>query len=189
MSTLYTKPLAGCATPQDAIDELCGVFRDYSSFADCCEVVTPEQMPETYRQLLVHNRHMTLVLQEHHGKPINLYVMDAVRDGDFYTRKIFLAKGLNAPAIELGVVRLDLRCIEGLPRQEILQQRTPLGAVLVKHNVFRRIEPRWYLKFPAGSPMLAWMGYPNDGPFYSRIGTIWCNDEPAIELLEIATLW
>ena len=108
---------------------------------------------------------------------------------DFYSRKIFLTRGNRSESVELGVVRMDLRCVEQLARQEILQGRQPLGAILVRHKLLLRIEPRWYLKFPAGSPVLSWMGYPRQGPFFGRIGTIYCNDEPAIELLEIVTLW
>ena len=35
--------------------------------------------------------------------------------------------------------------------------------------------------------MLSLFGETSDQPMFGRIGTIYCNDEPAIELLEIVT--
>lgn len=189
MSLLNLKPLADCQTPQEALDELCAPLRGYRAGLLVCEPVLAEEMPEEYRRLLVHERHMTLALKDHCRSKLDLYVMDVHRDGDSYRRKIFLTPAGSSQSLELGVVRLDLGYLPAGPKHEILDQHTPLGAVLVKHNVLRRIEPRWYLKFPAGSPVLEWFGYPHDGPFFGRLGTIWCNDEPAVEVLEIVTLW
>ena len=189
MSLLNVKPLADCRTPQEALDELCTPLCGYRSGMGSCELVRPEEMPGPYRQLLVHERHMTLALKEHCASKLDLYVMDVHREAESYRRKIFLTPAGSSQAIELGVVRLDLRYLPDAPRTEILGQKMPLGAVLMKHQVLRRIQPRWYLRFPAGSPMLKWFGYPGEGPFFGRIGTIWCNDEPAVEVMEIVTLW
>jgi len=197
MSTVRTtplgKPLAQCATPLEALDELCSPLKDYAPVAPlgaaAAVEVSAEEMPADYRRLLAHERHMTLVLQEYHGTTVDLYVMDRRHEGDFYTRKIFLTKAHQARDVELGVVRLDFRQMADIVRREIVTGQTPLGAILVRHDVHRRIESRWYLRFPAGSPILAWFGREGAGPFYGRIGTIYCDHEPAIELLEIATLY
>lgn len=189
MNMLQSKSLAQCATPGEALDELCCGFNGYTGCSGQYEMVTPDQMPQDYRALLVHQRHMTLVLQGYHSAKPNLFVMERRRDGDFYSRKIFLTAGNTAPAIELGVVRMNLGYMQELVKREVLAGQTPLGAILVQHNVLRRIEPRWYLRFPAGSAILQWFGYRKDGPFFGRIGTIYCDGEPAIELLEIVTLW
>jgi hypothetical protein len=71
-------------------------------------------------------------------------------------------------------------------REEILRKQSPLGAVLIKHDVLRRIKPRWFLRFPPNGPVLGLFGDVKSAePAYGRIGTIYCNEEPAIELLEI----
>jgi hypothetical protein len=61
-----------------------------------------------------------------------------------------------------------------------------LGAVLIKHNVLRRVKPRWFMSFPKDGPVMALFG-PSEhvGPAYGRIGTIYCDGEPAIEVMEI----
>src|SRR6266550_492182 len=53
--------------------------------------------------------------------------------------------------------------------------------------VLRKVQPRWYLKFPANAPLLAAAGAVFPHTTYGRIGTIFCNHEPAIEVLEIVS--
>jgi len=69
--------------------------------------------------------------------------------------------------------------------EEIRQKRTPLGAILIAHNVHRRIKPRYFLRVPEGSAVLQVFGAQAAGPVYGRLGTIYCDNEPCIELLEI----
>jgi hypothetical protein len=73
-------------------------------------------------------------------------------------------------------------------RDEILRKQMPLGAILIKHDVLRRIKPRWFIRCPATGPLMRLFGRPSTPEdAYGRIGTIYCNDEPAIELIEIVT--
>ena len=85
------------------------------------------------------------------------------------------------------VVRLDLRYMSTKVKTAILNEDIPLGAILTNHNVLRRIEPRWFLRFDESSPVLSWFACQTEGPLYGRLGTIYCNHEPAIEVLEIVT--
>jgi hypothetical protein len=189
MSLVQNRPLAQCDTPAAAIEELCAGFDGFASGEPAFEQVAAADVPSPYSRLLVHNQHMTSVLGDYHGTPVDLYVLGVRQDGDYYTRKIFLTPRGSAQATELGVARVNLRCLRESTRNEIIEARRPLGAVLASHERFRRIEPRWFLRFPRGSPVLRWFGFPDDGPFYGRIGTIYCTGEVAIELLEIVTVW
>lgn len=187
MQIIKTKPLADWTCAKDALREMCSGFRGADGLRMDFEVVDPEQMPEAQRRLLVHTQHMTHALHAHHRKPVDLYVMEHLRDGDLYSRKIFLTRANSAHTVELGVVRLDLRYLDPGPRDEILRERTPLGAVLTQHNVLRRIEPRWYIRLGDGSDLLRWFGSRETGEHFGRLGTIYCNGEPAVEVLEIVT--
>jgi hypothetical protein len=154
-----------------------------------CLVVQPDQIPFPQDQLLVHHEHMTVVLEKHHGAPVEVSVLAEHLDGDFYTRKISLApRGSPGKVVELGIVQMDFRYMAPEVRDEILAKQLPLGAVLIKHDVLRRIKPRWFLRFPPDGPVMGLFGpqpQPAPEPVYGRIGTIYCNEEPAIELLEI----
>lgn len=174
---------------ESALHDLCRPFLPADgSFNPACEVVSPDQMPYPADQLLVHHDHMTEVLQKHHGSPVDVRVMREVWDGDLYTRQIVLTPhGEPNKDVEWGIVRLDFRFLSQPVKDEILAKKLPLGAVLIKHNVLRRVKPRWFIEFPEDGPTLKLFGtLPHPGPVYGRIGTIYCNGEPAIEVLEIA---
>jgi hypothetical protein len=52
--------------------------------------------------------------------------------------------------------------------------------------VHRRVKPRFFLRFGAYSPIIRlFRDAGNPSPVYGRLGLIYCNNEPAIELLEI----
>jgi hypothetical protein len=89
--------------------------------------------------------------------------------------------------VEVGVVRLNFRFMSREVRDEILKRETPLGAILIRHKVLRKVQPRWYMKFPANAPLLAAAGAIFPHTTYGRLGTIHCNGEPAIEVLEIVS--
>lgn len=171
----------------EALRDLCRPLRGGDSVQPKCTVVQPNEIPHPSDALLVHHEHMTDVLEKRYGGQIELHVLDEHLDGDIYTRKINLTSGGGGPVVEWGIVRLDLRFMPGVVRDEILAKQNPLGAILIRHDVHRRVKPKWFLRFPGGGPLLRFFGDPSDAPMYGRIGTIYCNEEPAIDLLEIVT--
>jgi hypothetical protein len=87
--------------------------------------------------------------------------------------------------VEWGIARLHLRYLSQQVQDEVLARRSPLGSILIRHNVHRRVKPRYFARFPARSHVIELFGEQNLQPLYGRIGMIYCDDEPAIELLEI----
>ena len=155
-----------------------------------CAVVQPEEIPHPDDQLLVHHEHMTVALERFHGSPVDVHVQDEHLDtaGELYTRRIVLTpQSSPRKPVEWGIVRLDFRYMDDAVRDEILRKQLPLGAILIKHDVHRRIKPRFFVRFPPGGPVLKLFGADESRPVYGRLGTIYCDDEPAIELLEIVT--
>ena len=178
-------------TAHAALLDLCAPFAGTGSgFDPECAVVQPEEIPHPDDELLVHHEHMTVALQRYHGSPVEVQVREEhlSEDGDFYTRMITLTPA-DAPdkVVEWGIVRLDFRYMDAAVRDEILRKEMPLGAILIKHDVHRRIKPRFFLRFPPGGPVLRLFGAAEQRPVYGRLGTIYCDGEPAIELLEIVT--
>jgi len=188
MSIVRSRPLAECLTPQQALSELFSGF-DGADFLkmDFLEV-SPAEMPSTPRQLLVHQKHMTRTLNAHYAVPVDVHVMERHRDNDLYSRKIFLTARESKVVVEYGLVRLNFSYMPPNVRETILQEHAPLGSILINNNILRRIQPRWYLKFPSASTILKWFNHiGNNEDLYGRLGTIYCNGEPAIELVEIVT--
>ena len=168
--------------------ELCRSLKGGADVRPQAVVVQPNEIPRPADALLVHHDHMTEVLRRHFGRPVELHVLDERLDADTYTRKVRLTPaGDDRRVLEWGIARLNLRFMSDAVREEILAKRAPLGEILIRHNVHRRIKPRWFLRFPGRGPLLRFFGDPAAEPMYGRIGTIYCNEEPAIDLLEIVT--
>lgn len=181
MSLLTPTRFSLCKCPSEALASLGGSME--------CSEVQPGVMPAGPRQLLVHTAHMTATLGNFYGEPVRLQVLEDRLTAGAYWRKILLFPRRSNRIVEFGIVRLYLQYIPKVACDEILSRRTPLGAVLIKHNVHRRVEPRWYIKAPRRE-VVDCFGTPAEGlpeEIYGRIGTIFCNGEPAIELLEMVT--
>lgn len=173
--------------PHAALADLCDGFFDDIEFLTECPRVEPEALPEAARRLLVHRDHMTTVLQDAYGKTVRLEVLAEAREAGTYTRKILLRLEPTEAIVELGIVRIDFRFVPPEVERQIVEQAAPLGEVLIRANLLRRVSPRWYFSFPAPTPVAAALGRPETAAF-GRVGTIYCNDEPAIDLLEVVAV-
>lgn len=148
-----------------------------------CAPIPGESLPPVPRRLLVHYEHMTTTLEDYCGAVMVLHVLRQRHEEPTYTRLITLAAA-GGPVVEVGIARMHLQFFDPQVRSEVLARGTPLGEILIRHNVLRRIEPRWYFPLPDGHPLLQHFGRPVAAA-YGRIGVIHCDHRPAIELLEI----
>jgi hypothetical protein len=148
-------------------------------------IVTPAEVPPPYHGLLVHEHHMTVTVEAHHGSLVDVRVLARRHDDHAYARKILLALQSTGRIVQFGIVRVHLRYCSPDVCSEILAARTPLGRILIQHNVLRRIEPTAFLRVMPGPAMMEWFGLQQPRPTYGRLAYIHCDGQPAIELLEI----
>jgi chorismate-pyruvate lyase len=87
--------------------------------------------------------------------------------------------------VQFGIVRICFDFCNDAVREEILAGQTPLGRILINHDVLRRIEPIDFLRIIPSPSMKQWFGLDRPRPTYGRLAYIHCNERPAIELLEI----
>jgi chorismate-pyruvate lyase len=167
-----------------ALAELCDGFLTPEDWAAGFEPVEPDSMPDPFCNLLVHHEHMTTRLAEHYGRPVELRVLRRQQQNNEYSRLIALNLQGSDQIVEVGIVRLNLGFVSQDVRKEILSANEPLGQILINHDVLRRIEPRWYYRFAPQSPIARHFGSLN-APVYGRWGVIYCDEKPAIRLLEI----
>jgi hypothetical protein len=149
------------------------------------EEVSAAEVPTPYRELLVHEHHMTVTVEAFHGDLVDVRILNRRLDGDDYARQILLALQGSGRIVQYGVVRIHLHYCSPEVRQEILAGQTPLGRILIQHDVLRRIEPRAYLRVHPGKALMRWFGLEQPLLTYGRLAMIHCNEQPAIELLEI----
>lgn len=175
--------------PTHAGPDLDGLFELFpsSEYLADCEIVAPSAVPQPYRKLLVHEHHMTVTVEEHHGDLVDVKVLAEHHDDQTYARKILLALQKTGRVVQFGLMRFHFQFCSDKVRDAILAKKTPLGRILIQNNVLRRIEPTAFLRVVPGPAMMKWFGLDKPEPTYGRLAIIHCNDEPAVELLEIVT--
>ena len=173
--------------PQDELQSLLDLFPGGTSLIASAEHIPSALTPEPYKQLLVHEQHMTVTMEAFHGGPVDVRILERRPAGDIYSRKIVLTKAGTDDVVQFGLVRFDLSYVTPAVRDEILQGETPLGRVLINHNVLRHIDLGAILKITLGPGLAELMNAPEGTVTYGRLATIFCNRHPAVDLLEIPT--
>lgn len=142
--------------------------------------------PEPYKTMLVHDHHMTVAMETYHKSPVDVRVLAQKLDGDIYAREILLLKQGTETVVQYGIVRFNLSYVTADVRREILAQQTPLGRILINHNVLRHIDLGAILEITAGPRLSKHFRMPEGGVTYGRLATIFCNRQPAVDLLEVS---
>ncbi len=172
--------------PLTELEALLSLFPQGESLIAGAEHVPSSQTPEPYKQMLVHNEHMTVTMESYHQSRVDVRVLDQRLDGDSYVRKILLLKSGTKDVVQFGIVRFNLEYVTDAVRSEILAGETPLGRVLINHNVLRDVDLGAILRITAGPELASLLQMPEDDVTYGRLATIFCNHRPAVDLLEIS---
>jgi chorismate-pyruvate lyase len=163
-------------------------------FPSACDVgrveyVSADAVPSPYHGLLVHEHHMTVTVEAFYGGLVDVRILEHRRDGDDYARKILLTLQDGGRVVQYGIVRIRLSFCSSAVREAILAGKTPLGRVLIEHDVMRRIEPTAFLRVEPGPTLTEWFGLSAPEETFGRLAIIHCEGQPAIELLEIVAPW
>jgi chorismate-pyruvate lyase len=110
------------------------------------QFIDSEEIPEPYKQLLVHESDMTSTLEHFHEGRIHLRVLNREHRGDTYSREVVLeVDGTNAP-VEFGAIKIYLAGFATRARERILEAHLPLGRVLKEFAIPYISRPRAYLR-------------------------------------------
>ncbi len=176
-----------------------GLYDLFGEKAPPAVAVPADGVPQPQRRLLDHESHMTVTLEAHHGGAVDVVVLDRVASDRHYARKILLRRsggnggGAARPesgVVQFGIMFFDLRFAGPDARLEILGERTPLGHILIRHSRLRRISTHRLLEIEPDAEMRRHFGLPAPGAgaaprVYGRLATIFCDEQPAVELLEV----
>jgi chorismate-pyruvate lyase len=167
-----------------SVEELFAPFAPADDLPDY-DFVAADAVPPPYHGLLVHRHHMTVTVEARHGDLVDVRILDRRLEGDLYTRKILLALQGSGRVVQFGVARVHLNYCSRPVREAIVAGRTPLGRILIQHNVLRVVEPTAFLRVHAGKALASWFGLSEPRPSYGRLAVIYCDGQEAIEVLEI----
>lgn len=186
MQTPTNDPLQEpCTGPCISASELIGLYYQDSSLLGRFEQVDNHSVPSVYRKLLDHTNHMTVTVELHHRDTVDVEVLRSDILGEHYRREILLRTHNTRRVVQYGIVRLNTKFLADKPRNEILEQRIPLGRVLIENNVLRKIELFDLFRVECGKVLSDFFGVPIGTVTYGRTALIHCDNEPAIELLEV----
>ena len=144
-----------------------------------------EQVPEPYRRLLVHNEHMTETVEAFHGCQVDVRVLQRRVTETHYAREILLARQSDRAVVQYGIMRVNFAYLPDEVQTQIRAEQTPLGRILIEHNVLRRVQLFSLRCVKLGETLAAHFQQPLGTLTYGRTALIECNQVPAIELLEI----
>ncbi|HCK54422.1 MAG TPA: hypothetical protein DIC23_14485 [Planctomycetaceae bacterium] len=171
--------------PQDELNALVGLFGDGESLVRAAEHVPGALTPSPYNEMLVHEHHMTVTMEEYYESPVEVRIVQQVDTDGLYCRKIVLLKAGTSQVVQFGIVRFNFRYVTDEVRDEIVAGKTPLGRVLINHNVLRHIDLGAIVRVTAGDELAELLQMEPGGVTYGRLATIFCNQHPAVDLLEI----
>lgn len=171
-------------TTAPTLDHLYGLFPHSPDRPTAVEI--PERdVPQPYHKVLVHTQHMTVTVEEYYRSPVDVRVLECRRQGNDYARKILLTAQSTGRVVQFGLVRINLGACSEPVRNEIVEEKTPLGRILIRHNMLRRIDPLAYLRVSLNEVMAGWFGVAPGTETFGRVGVIYTGDRQAAEVLEI----
>ena len=171
--------------PEHDLEQLARLFYPSLAALGRFEKAALQSMPADFQRLLNHEHHMTVTVEEFHGCPVDVQVIDRHRTETHYARKILLVRQSDRTVVQYGIMRVHWRYLSAEVRAAIEDESIPLGRILIDHNVHRSIQLRELWRVTPGVELCHFFGLPPDGITYGRTALILCDNEPAIELLEI----
>ncbi len=178
-------PLMSHAKSTPDVIDLLGLFYNEPTDAGTLEAIPADLVPPPFHGLLVHDEHMTVTVEAFHGGPVDVRVLEVKKNEHWYARKILLARKSDGRIVQFGIVRLDPLVLPVPVWERIESQQTPLGRVLIEHQVLREVQLVGTFKVQVGPDLAKLMDVPPQSALYGRTAMIFVHDRPAVELLEI----
>ncbi|MCA9036141.1 MAG: hypothetical protein KDA91_13485 [Planctomycetaceae bacterium] len=171
------------------LQQLTGLFpeNDHAALYESAEHVAREATPEPYHRMLVHEHHMTVTMEAYYDCTVDVEVLESRFEDGLYLRKILLKKSGTNDVVQFGLVRFNFEYVTPAVKAEILAQQTPLGRVLIQHNVLRHIDLGAIIRFTAAEGLCRYLPMQPGQVTFGRMATIFCNGAPAVDLLEISS--
>lgn len=132
------------------------------------EPIPAEALPLPYRALLVHERDMTITLEEHFGGRVVLRPLSTFTQGRSYFRRVLLAQEYSGRPVEMGAIRIRLDAFPASVQPEIRRNAVPLGRILRDAGVDFISRARVFLRVVPNAEMMGvfWMREPR--PLFGR---------------------
>lgn len=152
------------------------------------ESVSADDLPDDYRALLAHQNHMTVALEEFHRSLVDVRAVAEWQDDASYARCSRLSRESDGAIVQFGIMRIWLADLPVAARQEIAAKQSPLGRVLIEHNLLREVELITLWRIIPGRVLNEQLELTGASPIYGRSAQILVDDRPTVQVLEIVKL-
>jgi len=136
------------------------------------ECIDGQQMPQPYRQLLVHDGDMTPTLEAYHGKSIYLQILECRREEQILAREVVLMTEATDQPVEFGAIRINLGSFPDDARKQIEECRHPLGAIIGAFQVEHQSRPTAFFRIESDALMDKAFGLGRCSWLYGRCNVI-----------------
>ena len=114
------------------------------------EVMGPD-MPQPYRDLLVHSSDMTPTLESFYRQPMRLSVLTREQHETNYLREVVLKSAEDARPVEYGVIHICLNHLPPPASSRVLEERRPLGNILQVEGIAHLSWPQSFFSVESDS--------------------------------------
>jgi chorismate-pyruvate lyase len=177
--------VAETPTSEVELRELIALFYTDPQALGRFDFCASQQCPAAYQVMLDHDAHMTVTVEQRHACAVDVQVLECYANATHYMRKILLRRQSDARVVLFGIVRLALNALQVEVRNEILAQKIPLGRVLILNNVLRQVQLNALWRVVCADELSSLFQVAPGHVSYGRTALIYCDGEPAVELLEI----
>jgi hypothetical protein len=152
------------------------------------EAVYVDELPDGYRSLLAHHDHMTVALEAWHNSLVEIEALAEWSDDASYARASLLRRQTDGQVIQFGIMRIWLGDLPAAAQEEITSKRTPLGRVLIRHNLLREVDVLTLWRITPGPVLRTHFGTEAAKAVFGRSAQILVDERPTVQVLEIVTL-
>lgn len=135
--------------------------------------------------MLAHTHHMTVTIENCHGEPVNVDVLEKHNTPSHYARKILLRRQSDNCVVQFGIVRLGKSTLPPTVMEQIEDESIPLGRILIDNQVMRKVKLMSLWRIEPGPALREYFADAELAECFGRTALIYANGIPAVELLEI----
>ena len=167
------------------LEMLCRLFCETTDQLGRFEPVDADRLSQSARQLLAHDHHMTVAVEQFHNSSVDVQVLAVRANTDYYCRKIILTRQSDGVPVLFGIVRVVRSALPAEVVAEIEAQQTPLGRILIAHHLLRDVKWLQLFCIAPERELSEALKLPPASDCAGRTAMITCDGQPAIELLEV----
>ncbi len=151
------------------------------------EALVPENVPEPYAGLLVHDNDMTSTLEKYFSDELKLQLLDKKIENQILTRSVLLIGEKSNVVTEYGAIHIFLDKFTEEAQAYILDSKVPLGAILRKFNISFVSQPQTFFRIKAVHEISGLLKVPEGSWLYGRQNVLLdpMDNKPLAQIIEI----